>query len=210
MTPITSTALIVVIDDNEDDAVLLRERLSEIEWLNAQIVHVENAQNAVEVVRRTNPAVIFLDYKLGATTGLDLLRRFRTENLLHPVIMLTGAGDEYLAAETAHAGAYAYLIKDDMNTPRLPETLRRVLDQADADAPRRAEQASTLARLETLTPREREVLGELVAGLTNKQIGIKLHRSVETIKVHRAHIMSKLQADSTADLVRRVMNAKLG
>ena len=199
-----------MIDDNEDDIVLLRERLASLPDGPYELSSEVDAVNAIPAVKKLNPAVIFLDYRLSTTTGLEVIRDMRRQGLLQPVIVLTGQGDEYLAAEITRAGANAYLVKDDLSTSRLPETINRVIQEAKKDAPDRAERAETLSRLDNLTPREREVLDEIVNGLTNKQVAAKMHRSIETIKVHRAHIMSKLMAESTADLVRRVTNARVG
>lgn len=201
---------VLMIDDNEDDIVLLRERLASLPDGPYELSSEVDAVNAIPKIKQINPAVIFLDYRLSTTTGLEVIRDMRRQGLLHPVIVLTGQGDEYLAAEITRAGANAYLVKDDLATSRLPETIERVIAEAKKDAPGRAERAETLSRLDNLTPREREVLDEIVNGLTNKQIAAKMHRSIETIKVHRAHIMSKLMAESTADLVRRVTNARVG
>lgn len=205
-----NTISVLMIDDNEDDIVLMRERLAELAdgpyAFNAEV----EAGNVIDRVKETNPAVIFLDYRLSTTTGLEVIREMRKVGLLQPVIVLTGQGDEYLAAEITRAGANAYLIKDDIATTRLPETIEYVLEEARRSAPDRAERSQTLTRLDSLTPRENEVLDEIVNGLTNKQIAAHMHRSIETIKVHRAHIMSKLMAESTADLVRRVTNARVG
>jgi len=198
-----------VIDDNEDDIVLLRERLATLPEGPFELSSETSADNAIAKIKQINPALIFLDYRLSTTTGLEVIRDMRRMGLLQPVVVLTGQGDEYLAAEITRAGANAYLVKDDLSTSRLPETLSRVLSEARKDAPGRAERSETLARLDNLTPREKEVLDEIVNGLTNKQIAAKMHRSIETIKVHRAHIMSKLMAESTADLVRRVTNARI-
>jgi len=200
---------VLVIDDNEDDIVLLRERLATLPEGPFELSSETSADNAIAKIKQINPALIFLDYRLSTTTGLEVIRDMRRMGLLQPVVVLTGQGDEYLAAEITRAGANAYLVKDDLSTSRLPETLSRVLSEARKDAPGRAERSETLARLDNLTPREKEVLDEIVNGLTNKQIAAKMHRSIETIKVHRAHIMSKLMAESTADLVRRVTNARI-
>ena len=201
---------VLMIDDNEDDIVLLRERLASLPDTNYELSSDVDAANTASLVKKLNPAVVFLDYRLSTTTGLEVIREMRQQGLLHPIIVLTGQGDEYLAAEITRAGADAYLVKDDISTSRLPETIDRVIAEARKDAPDRAERSETLARMSHLTPRETQVLDEIVSGLTNKQIAAKMHRSIETIKVHRAHIMSKPMADSTADLVRRVTNARVG
>jgi len=201
---------LLVIEDNEDDFVLLRERVSRLEHLNTELVLEPDASKTVDRIREVSPTVVLLDYRLAGTNGIEVLKSIRSAGLITPVIVLTGQGDQYIAAEITRAGADGYLVKDDLDTPRLPEALSHAIELAGRANSQDAERADTLSKLQSLTPRESEILEEIVAGLTNKQIAAKLHRSVETIKVHRAHIMSKIQADSTADLVRRIMTARLG
>lgn len=201
---------LLVLEDNEDDFVLLRERVSRLKQFETELLLETDGSRALERIREFQPTAVVLDYRLTGTDGVAVLKAIRAAGLSTPVIVITGQGDQYVAAEITRAGADAYLVKEDLDTPRLPEALKAALGLANQARSQDAERAETLHKLQTLTPRETEVLGEIVAGLTNKQIAAKLHRSVETIKVHRAHIMSKIQADSTADLVRRVMTARLG
>ena len=201
---------LLVIDDNEDDFVLLRERLDQLGQFDFELLHEADPLAALDRVRAEAPAVVLLDYRLGPTDGVELLKQMRGAGLLQPVIVLTGQGDEYVAAEITRAGADAYLMKDDLDNDRLAKALDLAVARAREAGEDQAQRSETLDKLQTLTPREREVLDEIVAGLTNKQIAAKMHRSIETIKVHRAHIMAKVQADSTADLVRRVVTARLG
>lgn len=201
---------LLVIDDNEDDFVLLRERLDQLDQFEFDLLQEADPLAAVDRVRTEAPDVVLLDYRLGPTDGVAVLKQMREAGLLQPVIVLTGQGDEYIAAEITRAGADAYLMKDDPDNDRLARALGSALARAGEAGAEQADRSETLTKLQTLTPREREVLDEIVAGLTNRQIAAKMHRSVETIKVHRAHIMSKVQADSTADLVRRVVTARLG
>lgn len=201
---------LLVFEDNEDDFVLLRERVSRLEHFDTELILEPDASNAVKRIREVSPTAVLLDYRLSGTNGIQVIKSIRAAGLATPVIVLTGQGDQYIAAEITRAGADGYLVKDDLDTTRLPEALSHAIDLAGRVSSQDAERADTLNKLQTLTPRESEILEEIVAGLTNKQIAAKLHRSVETIKVHRAHIMSKIQADSTADLVRRIMTARLG
>ncbi|MEM1353765.1 MAG: response regulator transcription factor [Planctomycetota bacterium] len=201
---------LLVFEDNEDDFVLLRERVARLEQFDAELILEKDASDAAGRVRDHAPTVVLLDYRLSGTDGIEVLKSIRSSGIATPVIVLTGQGDQYIAAEITRAGADAYLVKDDLDTPRLPEALRGAVELAGRTKHQNHERSDTLSKLQTLTPREAEVLDQIINGLTNKQIAAKLHRSVETIKVHRAHIMSKVQADSTADLVRRVMTARLG
>jgi FixJ family two-component response regulator len=157
-----------------------------------------------------------LDDRLRTGAGGELANAIRDAGFRGPVIALAGQADVYRAAEITLAGADHYLLKQDLPGPRLLAVLRGAVDHARISGPERpapaeqAERQDTLEKLARLTPRESQVLDEIVLGLTNQQIADKMHRSVETIKVHRSHIMSKMQAQTTADLVRRVVTARLG
>lgn len=200
----------LVLDESEDDIAMLRGCLANLTGIDCQLSVEMDRANAVTRIQALDPAVVFLDCRLGETAGLQVLCDMREQGLLHPVIVLAGQADVYVAVAMIRAGANDYLLKSDLGTGRLKAILQRVMDEAEQDKDIRAERSETLSRLRKLTPRESEVLDELVNGLTNRQIAAKMHRSVETIKVHRAHIMSKLMADSTADLVRRVVYARMG
>lgn len=159
---------------------------------------------AVNAVQEVGPVLVFIEQRVGRVHASSVIKELRSEGLLQPVIVLATEVDAYLAAEVGQAGAAGYVLKKDLKSERFTKTVNRVLKESRGQQAAHADLAKTLMQMAGLTNREREVLEQIVAGLTNKQIADEMHRSVETIKVHRSHIMTKLEAKSTADLVRRV------
>lgn len=203
------TICILDIEDNEDDFLILRRCLKKIDSITADLHHVADPAKAIESLAEIDPDIVLLDHHLGAQTGLEVLQQMRKSGHFQPVIILTGAGDEYLAAEVTRAGATDYINKDDLEPDRLESVLNRVLIDVANKREHQEERSEILKKLATLTPRELEVLDSIVDGLTNKAIAAEFFRSVETIKVHRARIMDKMQASTAADVVRMAMIAKL-
>ncbi len=192
----------LIVEDNEDDFVLLVELC---QTLSRYVVACDHQPRAEQGLRRALDAehdVVFLDYLMPGLDGVAWLERYRHGGGAVPVIALTGAGDEYVAANLTLAGAIAYLNKADLTAERL----EALLDLARAEDTRRRtayqQQAAARRKFETLTPREREVLVQVAEGLTTPQIAARLHRSHETVKDHRAAALRKLGATTSAEAVR--------
>jgi FixJ family two-component response regulator len=140
-------------------------------------------------------------------TGLDLQVELQKRDAMVPIIFITGHGNIPMSVKAMKAGAVDFLPK-----PVDDAVLLRAIEQALARAVRegaeRAERKDIQRRLDTLTPREREVLEHVISGQLNKQIAFDLGTVERTIKVHRARVMEKMQAGSVAELVR--MTNKIG
>ena len=137
-------------------------------------------------------------------SGLDLQRELIVRRIGLPVIVMTGHGDVALAVEAMKAGAVDFIEKpfsDDV----ILRAIRAAVDRHMRDASQSGAATAATARLGTLTPREREVLDGLVAGLPNKTIAYDLNISARTVEVHRANLMTKMAATSLPDLVRMVL-----
>jgi FixJ family two-component response regulator len=147
------------------------------------------------------PACLVLDVRMPGLNGLDLQRELQAVNATLPIIFVTGYGDIPTTVRAMKAGAVDFLPK-----PVKDAVLLRAIEQALARAIRdhaeRQEIAALTKRLDTLTPREREVMALVVRGLLNKQIAFELGTVEKTIKVHRARVMRKMGVDSLAELVR--------
>jgi FixJ family two-component response regulator len=147
------------------------------------------------------PACLVLDVRMPGLNGLDLQRELQAANATLPIIFITGYGDIPTTVRAMKAGAVDFLPK-----PVKDAVLLRAIEQALARAVRdhaeRQEIAALTKCLNTLTPREREVMALVVRGLLNKQIAFELGTVEKTIKVHRARVMQKMGVDSLAELVR--------
>ena len=142
-----------------------------------------------------------LDIRLPSVSGLEFQAELAKAGIHIPIIFMTGHGDIPMSVKAMKAGAVDFLEKPF----RHQEMLDAVALAIERDRKRR-EQQKTLselqARFESLTPREREVIGLITAGLMNKQVAGEMGVTEMTVKIHRGHIMRKMQARSLADLVR--------
>jgi FixJ family two-component response regulator len=150
---------------------------------------------------------LLLDLRMPGTNGLDLQARLTmTENPL-PIVFLTGHGDIAKSVRAMRAGAVDFLTKP-VEPPLLLDAVARAVARDAEERTVRARQLEARARYSLLTPREREVFAHLISGQLNKQIGFDLGISERTTKIHRHQVLTKMEADSVADLVR--MAADLG
>jgi len=134
-------------------------------------------------------------------SGLDLQEELAATGLDMPVIFVTGHGTVPMSVRAMKAGAVDFLQKP-FDDQMLLDAIQRAIDLDRQAREERAELRELQRRLDSLTPREREVFALVVSGMLNKQIAGELGTSEKTIKVHRARVMQKMEADSLADLVR--------
>ncbi|HEY6631882.1 MAG TPA: response regulator transcription factor [Rhizobiaceae bacterium] len=190
--------LVIIVDD--DTAV--REALSEL-ILSAGFrpVCFSSTSELLDADLVDSAGCLILDVRMPGASGLDLQRHLAQTGNPKPVIFLTGHGDIPMTVQAMKAGAVDFLTK-----PVRDQTLLDAVVQGVAmDAARRAERAvvkRNLERLETLTPRERQVLGQVARGRLNKQIAFDLGISEVTVKLHRGNVMRKMQAASIGELIR--------
>lgn len=149
---------------------------------------------------------IVTDVRMPDMTGLELARRLRDSGSVEPVIVITGHADVPLAIEAMRAGVVDFIEKP-FDDEVLLNSIHRVLDQANKARSSDAERREFVARLQSLSPRERDVVDGLVRGHANKVIAFDLGISPRTVEVYRANAMTKMQAGSLSDLVRMVMTA---
>ena len=200
----TPSQVVFVIDDDAS----MRDAVSRL--LNAVGLTVETFASAREFLAGKLPDVpgcAVLDVRLPGLSGLDLQREMVERGIHIPVIFITGHGDIPMSVQAMKAGAVEFLTKP-FRDQDLLDAVRSGIQLDRQGRKERAELAELRDGLRQLTPREREVMSLVVAGLLNKQIAVRLGASEKTIKIHRSHVMQKMRADSLADLVR--MSQKLG
>jgi FixJ family two-component response regulator len=153
-------------------------------------------------------AVLLLDVMMPGMTGLELQRALRERGVNLPVIFLTGSGDIPMAVEAMHDGALDFLEKP-FDNAQLVERVRRAFARP-AQGHAANFDPDYARRKASLTPREREVMQEVITGKTNKVVARDLGASFRTIEIHRARVMSKMQASTLADLVRMALESDSG
>ena len=151
---------------------------------------------------RQSIGVIVLDVRMPGISGLSLLDRLKVQGVDQPVVMLTGHGNVDLCRRAFKSGAAEFLEKP-VNDELLLETLQSGVRQHVQSRQRFQVDRQTRARYAQLSEREREVLGLIVAGLTNKEMGRVLSVSPRTVESHRANLFAKLEAESLAQLIRQ-------
>ncbi len=196
----TTDAIIHVIDD--DAAV--RDSLAFL--LETADLTARTYESAIDFLAEPErPAgCIVTDVRMPDMTGIELARRLRDSGSVEPVIVITGHADVPMAIEAMRAGVVDFIEKP-FDDEVLLASIHRVLDQSRKATSADAERRAIAVRLDTLSPRERDIVDGLVKGHANKVIAFDLGISPRTVEVYRANAMTKMQAGSLSELVRMVM-----
>src|SRR5262245_9957914 len=193
-----TAAVVFVVDDDASLRSSLRRLITSVGF---EVEVFPSARAFLDARRPDVPGCLVLDVRLPGLSGLDLQRELAETDAELPIIFLTGHGDIPMSVQAMKAGAVEFLTKP-FRQQALLDAIQSAIESDRTIRAERQERAELRRRYASLTPRERDVLAGIVAGLLNKQIAGELGTSEATVKEQRGHLMAKMQAGSVADLVR--------
>ncbi|HUV97544.1 MAG TPA: response regulator transcription factor [Acidobacteriaceae bacterium] len=191
----------------DDDAAICEGLCNLLESVGVRASHYPSAEAFLDHVTSESAGCLVLDVRLPGMTGVEFQEKLHHIGIRLPIVFMTAHGDIPMVRKVMKAGAVEFLTK-----PFQKEELLQAVEQAFAiDRTQRAEQnlqGAIRARIDSLTERERAVMALVTTGLLNKQIAAELNLSEITVKLHRRHVMEKMQAGSLADLVKMCERVK--
>ena len=191
-----------------DDDVSVRESLeSMIDFAGWQPRTFASAEDFLADPRTATPSCLVLDVSLPTLNGLEL-QKLIGDRAEMPIIFITGHGDVPMTVQAMKAGAVEFLTKP-FDDEALLSAIRQALKRSASVLDEQGEISALRSSYESLTPREQDVMRCVVAGMLNKQIGLKLGISEITVKAHRGKMMQKMRADSVAELVKTAVRLGL-
>src|SRR6202051_2113990 len=196
---------VYVIDDDE----AMRDSLNFLlDSAGFNVTLFESALSFLDLLPRLDFGCVVSDVRMPGLDGIELLKRMKTGHSTFPIVIMTGHGDVPLAVEAMKLGAVDFLEKP-FEDDRLIGMIEAAIRQAEPALRSEAVIHDIAARIATLSPRERQVMNGLIAGLSNKLIARDYDISPRTIEVYRANVMTKMQANSLSELVRLAVRAGL-
>jgi two-component system response regulator FixJ len=201
----TDRGKVYVIDDDE----AMRDSLNFLlDSANFNVTLFETALRFLEALPGLEFGCVVSDVRMPGLDGIELLKRMKADQSRFPIVIMTGHGDVPLAVEAMKQGAVDFLEKP-FEDDRLIGMIEAAIRQAEPNLKSEALTQDIAARIASLSPRERQVMNGLIAGLSNKLIARDYDISPRTIEVYRANVMTKMQANSLSELVRLAMRAGL-
>jgi two-component system response regulator FixJ len=192
-----------------DDDVAMRDSLSFLlDAAGFDVTLFETAVTFLDALQGLEFGCVVSDVRMPGLDGIELLKRMKSGQSPFPIVIMTGHGDIPLAVEAMKLGAVDFLEKP-FEDDRLIGMIEAAIRQGEPAAKNEAVTRDIVSRIATLSPRERQVMEGLIAGLSNKLIARDYDISPRTIEVYRANVMTKMQANSLSELVRLAMRAGL-
>ncbi|MGT2504544.1 response regulator FixJ [Bradyrhizobium guangxiense] len=199
----TTKGHVYVIDD---DAAMRDSLQFLLDSTGFEVTLFDNAESFVEALPGLAFGCVLSDVRMPGLDGIELLKWMKAQQSPFPIVIMTGHGDVPLAVEAMKLGAVDFLEKP-FDDDRLTAMIESAIRQAEPTAKSEAVAQDIAARVASLSPRERQVMEGLIAGLSNKLIAREYDISPRTIEVYRANVMTKMQANSLSELVRLAMRA---
>jgi len=199
----STESTVIIVDDDEAVRDSLAALIEADGW---QVKAFPSGDALLAGLDVSDVACLVVDVRMPGIDGLELQKRLRERGVDAPVVIVTGHGDIPLAVKAMKNGAFDFIEKPYDNAVIL-DCVRRAVHKRRGMAEQKQHLAETMARIERLTPREREVLELLVTGYANKQIAHQLDISARTVEIHRARVMEKMDARNLSHLVRLALAA---
>lgn len=199
------TPTIYVVDDDQRVRDSLRWLL---ESVNLPVETFDSAEDFLHACAPHRHGCLILDIRMPRISGLQLQDILIERGVRLPIIMITGHGDVPTAVRAVQKGAVDFLEKP-FNDQVLLDRIHSVLELESKREDDEAQREAILSRIESLTPRERQVLDRIICGCPNKKIAAELGISVKTVEVHRARAMQKMAANSMAELITQCITCGL-